>query len=121
MHHLTEILALLMVLGIAAQWLAWRFQLPGIVLLSLFGLLIGPILGILRPSEALGEAYHPLIKLAVAAILFEGGLSLRFAELKHAGAVVGRLTTIAVVLSLTLSAWACLLYTSDAADDAMNV
>ncbi len=26
MHQLTEILALLMVLGIGAQWLAWRFQ-----------------------------------------------------------------------------------------------
>lgn len=105
MHHLTEILALLMVLGIGAQWVAWRFQVPGIVLLSLAGLLIGPVLGILRPSEALGDAYQPLIKLAVAAILFEGGLSLRFAELKQSAAVVFRLTTIAVVLSLSLTAW----------------
>jgi NhaP-type Na+/H+ or K+/H+ antiporter len=105
MHHLTEILALLMVLGIGAQWLAWRFQIPAIVLLSGFGLLIGPVLGIVRPSEALGEAYQPLIKLAVAAILFEGGLSLRFAELKQSAAVVRRLTTVAVALSLTLTAW----------------
>ena len=105
MHHLTEILALLMVIGIGAQWIAWRFHIPGIVLLSLTGLLIGPVLGILRPSEALGDAYHPLIKLAVAAILFEGGLSLRFAELKQSAAVVFRLTTIAVVLSLGLTAW----------------
>jgi NhaP-type Na+/H+ or K+/H+ antiporter len=106
MPHLTEILALLMVLGIGAQWLAWRFQIPSIVLLSACGLLIGPVLGILRPSEALGEAYHPLIKLAVAAILFEGGLSLRFTELKQSAAVVRRLTSVAVVLSLTLTAWA---------------
>ncbi len=105
MNHLTEVLALLMVFGIGAQWVAWRFHIPAIVLLSLAGLLVGPVLGILRPSETLGDAYQPLIKLAVAAILFEGGLSLRFAELKQSAAVVFRLTTIAVALSLTLTAW----------------
>jgi NhaP-type Na+/H+ or K+/H+ antiporter len=106
MHHLTEILALLAVLGIGAQWLGWRFQIPAIVLLSLCGLIIGPLLGVLRPSEALGDAYQPLIKLAVAAILFEGGLSLRLSELKQAAAGVNRLITVAVVLVLALSAWA---------------
>ena len=106
MHHLTEILALLLVLGIGAQWLGWRFQIPAIVLLTLCGLIIGPVLGILRPSEALGETYQPLIKLAVAAILFEGGLSLRLSELKQAAAGVNRLITVAVVLVLALSATA---------------
>jgi NhaP-type Na+/H+ or K+/H+ antiporter len=104
MHHLTEILALLIVVGIGAQWLGWRLQIPAIVLLSLCGLLIGPVLGILRPSEALGDVYQPLVKLAVAAILFEGGLSLRFSELKQATAGVNRLITISVVLVLALSA-----------------
>lgn len=104
MHHLTEILALLITLGIGAQWLGWRLQIPAIVLLSLLGLIIGPVLGILRPSEALGDAYPALIKLAVAAILFEGGLSLRLSELKQAAAGVNRLITIAVVLVLSFSA-----------------
>jgi NhaP-type Na+/H+ or K+/H+ antiporter len=103
MHHLTEALALMIVLGMAAQWLAWRFQLPGIVLLSVCGLVIGPVLGIIRPSEALGVAYQPLIKLAVAAILFEGGLSLRLAELRQAAAGVNRLITVAVVLGFGLA------------------
>jgi NhaP-type Na+/H+ or K+/H+ antiporter len=106
MPHLAEILALLLVLGIGAQWIGWRFQIPAIVLLTLSGLMIGPVLGILRPSEALGEVYQPLIKLAVAAILFEGGLSLRFSELNQSAAVVRRLTTVAVALSLGLTAWA---------------
>ena len=104
MHHLTEILALLVVLGIGAQWLGWRLQIPAIVLLSLCGLIIGPVLGILRPSEALGDVYQPLVKLAVAAILFEGGLSLRFSEFKQAAAGVNRLITVTVVLVLGLSA-----------------
>ncbi|MEA3639402.1 MAG: sodium:proton antiporter [Lamprobacter sp.] len=102
--HLTEILALLMVIGIAAQWIGWRLQIPAIILLSLSGLLIGPVLGIFRPSEALGDAYQPLINLAVAAILFEGGLSLHFAELRQAASGVNRLVTITVVLSLGLTA-----------------
>lgn len=55
-HHLTEILALLMVIGIAAQWIGWRLQIPSIILLSLSGLLIGPVFGVFRPSEALGDA-----------------------------------------------------------------
>lgn len=104
MHHLTETLALLAVLGMAAQWIGWRLQIPAIVLLSLCGLAVGPLLGIIRPSEALGDAYQPLIKLAVAAILFEGGLSLRLAELKQAAAGVNRLISVAVVLGLGLSA-----------------
>jgi NhaP-type Na+/H+ or K+/H+ antiporter len=105
-HHLTEILALMAVLGLGAQWLGWRLQIPALVLLILSGLLIGPVLGIIRPSEALGEAYQPLIKLAVAAILFEGGLSLRWAELRKAAGGVNRLISVTALLSLGLTAYA---------------
>ena len=77
MPHITETLALVTVLGLGAQWLGWRLRIPAIVLLTLCGLLLGPVLGIVRPGEILGEAFQPLIKLGVAAILFEGGLSLR--------------------------------------------
>jgi len=105
-HYLTEVLALMAVLGLFAQWLGWRLQIPALVLLIITGLVIGPVLGIIRPSEALGDAYQPLLKLAVAAILFEGGLSLRVAELKKAAAGVNRLISITVVLSLSLTAYA---------------
>ena len=105
-EHVTEILALMAVLGLGAQWVGWRLQIPALVLLILTGLLLGPLLGIIRPSEALGESYQPLIKLAVAAILFEGGLSLRWAELRKAAGGVNRLITITVVLSLGLTALA---------------
>jgi NhaP-type Na+/H+ or K+/H+ antiporter len=103
-QHLTEALALLAVLGLAAQWLGWRLQIPPIVLLSLSGLLIGPVLGVFRPSEMLGDAYQPLINVAVAVILFEGGLSLHLAEFKQSAAVVNRLVTVTVALSLGLTA-----------------
>jgi NhaP-type Na+/H+ or K+/H+ antiporter len=104
MTQLTETLALVAVLGLGAQWLGWRFKIPAIVLLTLCGLLLGPVFGIVRPSEALGEAFQPLIKLGVAAILFEGGLNLRLSELKKASAGVNRLITVAVALSLVFGA-----------------
>jgi NhaP-type Na+/H+ or K+/H+ antiporter len=102
MEHATETLALVAVLGLSAQWVAWRLRIPSVVLLTLFGLLAGPMLGLIHPSEALGQAFDPLIKLGVATILFEGGLALRWHELRQAAAGVNRLITVAVVLSLCL-------------------
>lgn len=102
MIHLAEALALVAVLGLAAQWLGWRLQIPTIVLLGLFGVLVGPVFDLIRPSEALGGAFQPLIQLSVATILFEGGLSLRWHELRQASTGVKRLVTVAPVLSLGL-------------------
>ncbi len=99
MSSLTETLAIIAALGIAAQWLGWRLRIPTIVLLVAFGILIGPVFGIIRPSEALGEAYPSLISLGVAVILFEGGLSLRWHELRQTATGIKRLVTIGVVLA----------------------
>ncbi len=101
-EHLTLILGSVFVLGIAAQWIAWRLHLPAILLLSLFGLLAGPVFGWIHPGEDLGELLHPLVKLAVAVILFEGGLSLRLNELKEAAGGVRRLVTLGVLFVFLL-------------------
>ena len=79
------------VLGIGAQWLGWRFNLPAIVLMSIAGLLVGPVFGILQPAETFGEFYQPIIGIAVAVILFEGGLQLKFDEIAGLGRGVRRL------------------------------
>ncbi len=78
-------------LGVAAQWVAWRLRLPAIVLLAGSGLIVGPGLGWINPSEELGDLLRPVISLCVAVILFEGGLSLRLLELKEAARGVQRL------------------------------
>jgi len=52
-------LAAVAIFGIGAQWLAWRLRLPSILLLLLFGFLLGPVLGIIHPDELLGEALFP--------------------------------------------------------------
>ncbi|WP_425275164.1 hypothetical protein [Thioclava nitratireducens] len=65
--------ALVGVCGVGAQWLAWRMRLPAIVIMLVAGLIAGPATGLLNPSRDFGELLSPLIALAVAVILFEGG------------------------------------------------
>ncbi len=87
------------VAGVLAQWLAWRLRLPAIVLLFAAGLAVGPGLQILHPSRDFGSALRPIIGLAVAIVVFEGGLVLDFRELRAAGEGVLRLTALALPVS----------------------
>jgi len=102
----TELISLgsIIILGIAAQWLAWRLKFPSIILLLLFGLIAGPITGFLHPNELFGNALLPFVSVAVAVILFEGGLTLRLKELKSVGKVVLSLITVGVIITGVLSA-----------------
>ncbi|MDZ7588728.1 MAG: sodium:proton antiporter [Parasphingorhabdus sp.] len=81
-------IALIGLLGIGAQWVAWRTGRPAIALMLIVGILAGPVLGIIDPERDFGSLQEPIIKLAVAVILFEGGLSLNFRELRQAGGAV---------------------------------
>lgn len=92
--------------GVAAQWLAWRLRLPAIVLLFAFGLLIGPVLHVLQPSAAFGAGLRPIVGLAVAIVVFEGGLALDLRELRAAGGGVFRLTVVALPISFFLASLA---------------
>ena len=90
-EHIVLAVTLIGVLGIGAQWLGWKFNLPAIVLMSIAGLLVGPVFGILQPEETFGDFYQPIIAIAVAVILFEGGLQLKFDEIRGLGKGVRRL------------------------------
>ena len=83
----------ILVLGIFSQWFAWRIQWPSIVIMSIVGLIIGPVLGFVNPGEALGDLYSPLISLAVAIILFESSSSLDVREIKEVSKSVFRIIT----------------------------
>jgi len=90
----------IIVLGIAAQWLAWRLKLPSILLLMVFGFIAGPVTGFLHPDQLLGQLFSPFISISLALILFEGGLGLKIADLTGTGRVVRNLLTVGV-----LSTW----------------
>ncbi len=105
-NDIVGLVAVIACTGIAAQWLAWRFRMPAIVILSGAGLLLGPVSGILEPGEDFGMLLTPFVHLAVAVILFEGGLNLHLHELKEAGVGVRRLITIGPVLAFGLGSGA---------------
>ncbi len=97
-HSETAVVVILLS-GLLAQWLAWRLKVPGIVLLTIAGVLLGPVSGIIVPARDFGEGLSTFVQLSVAIILFEGGLNLRFHELGEAQTGVRRL----VVLGLPFS------------------
>ncbi|MEL7228686.1 MAG: sodium:proton antiporter, partial [Pseudomonadota bacterium] len=99
-------MALIGVAGIAAQWAAWRIRIPAIALLLLAGILIGPVTGFLDPKESFGDLYKPIIALSVAIILFEGGLTLKFKEIKETSTAVRRIILIGGPLVWLFSALA---------------
>lgn len=123
-HHAVSALplkiALIGTLGIGAQWLAWRLQRPAIVLMAISGLIFGPLLGYLLgfnlpgpiehlfeqlrldPVNDFGELYRPMIGLAVAIILFEGGMNLRFRDLSDTRHAVGRMVFVAAPIAWVL-------------------
>ena len=100
-------LAAIPALGVAAQWLAWRTKLPSILVLLLFGIGLGLYR---RPDafiaeltggrdEAISAILFPLVSLAVAVIMFEGGLSLKLSDLKESGGAALRLCTIGAAIT----------------------
>lgn len=98
-HQVLETLGIIFLLGMLSQWVGWKFKIPVIVLLTISGLLVGPVFNIIHPHSTFGNIMHPLIELAVAIILFEGGMQLRFHELKEVGKGLKRLFTLGVILN----------------------
>ncbi|MBE9117536.1 cation:proton antiporter [Lusitaniella coriacea LEGE 07157] len=86
--------------GISAQVLAELIKVPSIVFLLLFGILLGSDgLNILHPHE-LGVGLEVLVSLAVAIILFEGGLNLELRDLGRVSGSLRNLVTIGTLLTL---------------------
>ena len=104
--------ALIGALGVGAQWLGWRLQAPAIVLMSLAGLAVGPLWSVafgeplLDPQATFGDVFRPIVSLAVAVILFEGGLVLKFENLREAGAAVRRMIFVGGPLAWLLGTFA---------------
>lgn len=109
-------LAIILALGIGAQWLAWRLRLPSILILLSTGLIAGPVARWLTPllfhqsiSLNLNELIPTnqllnLVSLAVGLILFEGGLSLNFRGIVGVRQVVWLLVTVGAVITWCVAA-----------------
>lgn len=84
------------VLGIASQWIAWRFRFPAIIVLLVAGFALGQAVGPEAETIIPRKLLFPGVSLAVAVILFEGGLSLRIRDLNQTRHAVVRLCTVGV-------------------------
>ena len=96
-------IATVIVLGIGAQWLAWRFRLPSILLLLVAGFVAGPVLGLLSPEALQGDWVFAFVSVSIGIILFEGGLSLRLSELREVGTAVRNLLSVGVLVTWALT------------------
>lgn len=107
MTNLPLVIALIGIVGIGAQWLAWRTGWPGIALMLTAGILVGPVLGLVDPQQDFGTMLDPMVSIAVALILFDGGLNLNFRELRRTEGGLLRLVLIGVPIAWVLTACAC--------------
>lgn len=98
------LLASIGVLSLFCQWLAWRVRMPAILFLLAGGIASGPVLGYLNPEDVFGDLLFPMVSLAVAIILFEGSLTLRFAEIRGHGKMVRNLLPIGAIVTGTIGA-----------------
>jgi NhaP-type Na+/H+ or K+/H+ antiporter len=101
-HTLIQ-LASIVVLGIAAQWIAWRIKFPSILFLLILGFIAGPVTGFLQPDKLMGDLLLPVVSISVALILFEGGLTLRLGELKEVGGVVISLISVGAIITWAIA------------------
>jgi CPA1 family monovalent cation:H+ antiporter len=92
--------------GMGCQWIAWRMKLPAILFLLICGILAGPVLGWLNPDDLFGDLLFPFISLSVAVILFEGGLTLKFREIRGIEAVIRNLITFGMGITWMITALA---------------
>lgn len=107
-------LAGIIILGILAQWFAWKFKIPAILPLLLIGLLVGPIAAEFLSEDGskwieptwdgtrglfAGESLFYFVSLSISIILFEGGLTLRLNEIKNVGNVITRLITLGSIIT----------------------
>ena len=92
-------------LGVGAQLLAARFQVPSIIFLISAGLVLGPLSGLLFGGRVLsaatfGDALPAIVGLSVAIIVFEGAFNLRIERIREAPAATVRLVTVGAATAL---------------------
>ncbi|KGM06134.1 Sodium/hydrogen exchanger family protein [Methylophaga thiooxydans] len=92
-------LSMIGVVAIFCQWFAWWIKLPAIVFLLIAGIVLGPLTGWLNPEALFGDLLFPMVSLAVAVILFEGSLTLKFEDIRGLQKVVRNILTFGVMIT----------------------
>lgn len=101
----------LVVGAVTASWLADRLRIPSILTLLTVGVLAGPIFGVFDPSAMFGDLLTPIVSVAVAVILFEGGLSLRISEIEGSQRIIWSLVSVGALVTWVVGAVAAWSFT----------
>lgn len=100
----TIALGTIVVFGVGAQWLSRVAGVPSIVLLLFAGIIAGPVTGLVDPEELLGDTLDPAVSLLVGLLLFDSGMSLRWAQRPSDVDVVYRLVTFGLIVTWVVGA-----------------
>jgi len=98
--HPALTLVLALAIGIFAQSVSRHLRIPGIVLLLLAGACLGPDGLAWIDPRSLGLGLVAVVDLAVAVILFEGGLNLEISRLRREQTPIRRLVTWGALITL---------------------
>jgi NhaP-type Na+/H+ or K+/H+ antiporter len=91
--------AVALAVGMVCQSVAHHLRVPGIVLLLLAGVLLGPqVAGVVQP-DSLGPYLQMIVAVSVAVILFEGGLNLELKRLRGEALAIRKLITIGALVT----------------------
>ncbi|MEU0628099.1 cation:proton antiporter [Streptomyces sp. NPDC005989] len=91
---------LIVVLAVGSQLLASRLRIPALLVLLPVGFAAGALTDDVNPGKLLGEAFSPLVSLAVAVILYEAGLGLEISRLRgHTRRIVVRLLWLGALIT----------------------
>jgi len=93
------IVALILALGVAAQVLADRFQVPSVLFLILAGVAVGPEGVALVTLDVFGDSLTTIVGISVAIIVFEGSFHLKVDKLREAPSAALRLITVGAIVS----------------------
>ena len=98
--NLIPLVAAIIALGVGAQVLADRFEIPSIIFLIAAGIGLGPEgLGFVTRAS-FGDALPAIVGLSVAIIVFEGAFHLRLEKFRETPAATTRLVTVGAVVAL---------------------
>ena len=103
----------IVILGVLAQWIAWRLKVPAILPLIIIGLLVGPLSILISGHDAKwispiwdgkhglfpGEGLFHFVELAIGIILFEGGMTLKKEEIRGVGDTIGKLISVGAIIT----------------------
>jgi len=93
------VIAAILLLGIVAQLLARRFEVPSVLFLIGIGLVVGNEGSGLVTLDTFGGGLSTIVGLSVGLIVFDGAFQLRLSRIREASTTALRLTTVGALLT----------------------